>query len=78
MLCPMRLNDYLADKRMTAEEFAMALGVTSAALSRYVTGDRVPRPAIMRKIIDLTAGRVTPNDFICPVDEQELRRSKTA
>ena len=71
-LSSMRLGDYLATNKISATEFASRIDATQAAVSRYVTGKRIPEPAIMAKIVQVTDGAVTPNDFYAP----ELERTE--
>jgi transcriptional regulator with XRE-family HTH domain len=59
----MKLRDYLASKSITAAEFGRRIKVSQAAITRYATGDRIPEPAIMRRIASATRGAVVPNDF---------------
>ncbi len=60
----MKLKHYLIMHQMTPAEFARQLGVTSrTTIHRYVNGERMPSPEMMRKIYDATNGEVTPNDF---------------
>jgi len=58
----MRLCYYLKAKSETQQQFAARLGCDQSTVSRYCDG-RVPEPAIQKKIYELTAGAVTPNDF---------------
>jgi predicted transcriptional regulator len=62
----MKLSDYLAANRITNEGFAKMLGTSQPAVSRYVTGKRVPRPQHIRRISEITGGEVTANDFMAP------------
>ena len=58
------LKEYLAKNNLTHEEFAQSIGVSASAVSRYASGSRIPRSSHMRKIVDVTKGWVTPNDFV--------------
>lgn len=60
----MKLKDWLSKHRISGSEFARRLNVTRAAVSRYSTEDRVPRPAILRRIHDATDGEVSAADFL--------------
>lgn len=60
----MKLADYLTTNAISRREFAAAVGITEAALCRYISGIRMPRPQIVRAIMTASGGIVTPNDFI--------------
>jgi transcriptional regulator with XRE-family HTH domain len=59
----MTLPEYITKHQITQAQFAKAIGVSEAALSRYVNGSRVPNSIIMRRIHSQTYGKVTANDF---------------
>lgn len=59
----MKLKDYLDGQGVTYEAFAGLIGVTTKAAWRYAHGERVPRPAIMHRIVEATGGAVQPQDF---------------
>jgi transcriptional regulator with XRE-family HTH domain len=59
----MRLQDYLSEHGVTRAEFARRLGVKHISVTRYVSEGRVPEPSVMEKIIEVTDGKVTANDF---------------
>jgi predicted transcriptional regulator len=60
----MRLADYLSEKNLTHAAFASQIGTTQAAVTRYVSGTRVPRRTLLRRIVRMTEGAVTANDFM--------------
>lgn len=60
----MKLSDYLTSNAISRREFAATVGITEAALCRYISGIRTPRPQIVRAIMTASGGVVTPNDFI--------------
>lgn len=60
----MKLADWLKKHKITPTEFGRRIGVESpSTTARYARGERVPRPSIMKKIIEETKGQVQPNDF---------------
>jgi transcriptional regulator with XRE-family HTH domain len=61
----MTLREYLAAPETTAShrQFAERIGVSSAAVWRYVHGERIPDKDIMARIALATGGKVTANDF---------------
>lgn len=60
----MKLSEYLRSNAVSRREFAAKVGITEAALCRYISGVRMPRPQIVRAIMSASGGTVTPNDFI--------------
>lgn len=60
----MKLGKYLKDNRITDEEFGQKVGATTHAVGKWRRGERRPRDGFMRKIVLVTAGSVSPNDFM--------------
>lgn len=60
----MKLGTWLEEKGITREAFAARIETTAPSVTRYVNGERVPRPRIMKRITEVTLGQVTANDFI--------------
>lgn len=48
-----RIAELLKAKSMTQRELAIKVGVTDAAMSHYIKGDRVPRAAVMMQIANV-------------------------
>jgi transcriptional regulator with XRE-family HTH domain len=59
----MKLSDFMELKRLNDAEFARQLGRSTAAVWHYRKGSRIPRPDTMARIVALTNGAVTANDF---------------
>ena len=59
----MNLATYLSERKISDARFAELIGVSQVAVTRYATGKRVPRPEHMKRIREVTAGQVTPDDF---------------
>lgn len=49
---PQRLTALLAERKMTQLELAARIGVTRAAMSRYVSGEREPRLVTLVRIAE--------------------------
>lgn len=47
-----KLNHFLEKKKITAYRLAIITGISEAAISRYRSGKRTPRPAELRKIAE--------------------------
>ena len=60
----MKLSDFMAARGLPDAEFARLIGVGSRmAVMRYRRGERIPRPEVMRRIVEVTNGAVGPADF---------------
>ena len=58
----MKLREYRELFGLSQKEFAKAANVSGMAISRYESG-RIPSSSAMRRIIEVTDGAVTANDF---------------
>lgn len=56
-----RLEQQLAERHMTQKELAAKAGVTEAAVSHYIRGDRIPRSAVLARIADALG---TTSDYL--------------
>ena len=60
----MKLSDYLKENRISVHQFAQTISVASRmTVHRYIKGERIPKPVIMKRITEKTKGAVTFNDF---------------
>ena len=59
----MLLSEWIEKNNKTQQEVADALGCGQCDISRYCSGEVIPRPDRMQKITEYTNGGVTPNDF---------------
>ena len=63
----MKLADYLYENSQTPTQLRRMLGVQRrSTVWRYLTGERIPQPLMLQRIIDLTDGDVTLSDFLDP------------
>lgn len=65
----MKLREYREEQipELTQGQLANVLGVTGSVISRYETEDTVPSTKILAKLMTLTKGKVTLQDFVtCP------------
>lgn len=56
-----RLQELIKEKGMTQKELALKAGVTEAAMSHYIKGDRMPRASVLAKIADALG---TSSDYL--------------
>jgi predicted transcriptional regulator len=59
----MKLSDYISENKLTQAAFGKLIGVSQAAIDRYLRGERNPHKKYMKRIIKVTGGQVKPNDF---------------
>lgn len=57
------LDAWLTERGMTEQAFGLEIGVSQAAVHRYRTGKRLPKPEVMARIRQATAGEVGPHSF---------------
>ena len=60
----MTLDEWLTRQGMEAKTFAEQVGVDKATVGRWRGGGTVPRPRVMARIVAVTGGAVTANDFM--------------
>lgn len=59
----MKLDDFLRTKNIDRAEFAAQVGVSPQAIERYANGKRIPFKAAMKRIFQVTKGKVDANEF---------------
>lgn len=59
----MTLDQYLTRNKMTATKMAQILGRAISTVTRIRKGEIKPDYSTIQEIVDVTEGRVTPNDF---------------
>ncbi|MEM7524111.1 MAG: XRE family transcriptional regulator [Pseudomonadota bacterium] len=59
----MTLDDYLASNRLTLEAFGLRVNASAPTVSRWRSGVLRPPWGAMDRILEVTDGEVTPNDF---------------
>lgn len=59
----MRLRDWREAQMLTQQALAKNLGCAQATVHRWETGHRRPHPHQMIRIVAITGGAVTANDF---------------
>ena len=65
----MRLGEWLKQNEKTPAQLAEEMGVKRSTVSRWVKGQMPNVPAVLR-IIEITGGKVTANDFLPEAEAQ--------
>ena len=75
----MTLSDWMSWQEKTDSWVAERIGVDRVSVCRYRTGTRIPDWDILPRIVQLTSGAVTPNDFLGTKAERlaRARRAKS-
>lgn len=60
----MDLAAYLSEQKIKPAAFAASIDVPPSTITRILRGERDPRGATIRKIVDGTGGKVTAGDLI--------------
>lgn len=56
-----RLREALRENRLTQKELAEQAGITEAAVSHYLKGDRLPRASVLSRMADILG---TSSDYL--------------
>jgi len=59
----MTLREYLASTKIADDAFAARVDASEGAVRKWKSGERIPRPEQMARIVEATAGQVTATDF---------------
>jgi DNA-binding transcriptional regulator YiaG len=62
MMPNMKLQTYLHKKKLTHEQFANMAGVSGQSVRNWISGIKKPTRHL-QKIVEITGGKVTANDF---------------
>jgi transcriptional regulator with XRE-family HTH domain len=67
----MTLKEYIEAQtpKLSHAAFGARIGVTQAAINRYVRGVRFPSPEMIRKIQDATDGNVKVSDWYAEMEK---------
>ena len=66
----MDIQTYMDKKKLGDGEMAELLSVNKTTVWRIRTGDTTPSPILLKKIFEVTGGKVTANDFFHPKESQ--------
>ncbi len=65
----MTLEQFLAESDMSQTELAKLLEVSPVTVHRYLKKGAIPDRVVMPKLVTVTGGKVTPNDFYPPANK---------
>lgn len=68
-----RIASALHQKGMTQKDLAIKLNVSEAVISRYISGDRDPKPDVLACIATATS---TTSDYLLGIENDEFNHSK--
>lgn len=70
----MKLRDWRLAKGLSMEQLGELIGLTQSSVSRIENGKNRPEWGTLDRIVEVTDGQVTPNDFtdLPPKDEQDV------
>ena len=74
----MQLSVYLSEQDLTASAFAKKIKRHKATISRILRGETRPDLATMDRILSVTEGAVTPNDFFADVQPPTPKKRRRA
>ena len=63
ILTLMKLEEYMKKSGLKIGDFAREIDVTNMAVHNWISEKRTPNQVMMQKIVSITKGEVTPNDF---------------
>lgn len=69
----LRISETLRNRGMTQKELAERIGVTEAVVSRYISGDREPKPEMLANI---ATALHTTSDFLLGIEMEEYSHSR--
>ena len=69
------LDKWIKEKGVTKKNISKDLKISEASLSRYLSGERIPKPEIMKKIIKYTNGDINTEAFYTVNNNEEYNFS---
>jgi transcriptional regulator with XRE-family HTH domain len=69
----LRISETLQKRGITQKELASRIGVKEAVMSRYITGDREPKPEVLANI---ATALHTTSDFLLGIECEEFNHPK--
>jgi transcriptional regulator with XRE-family HTH domain len=71
-----KLRAYRISRGLSQQDFAASVGVKKSAISRIEKGKRVPSMGLVARIVELSEGELSADDFmptIAPAPPEHLR-----
>ncbi len=68
-----RIAETLQKQKMTQKELAARIGVTEGVISRYISGDREPKPEMLANI---ATALHTTSDFLLGIENEEYNHAR--
>ena len=68
-----RIQEVLKSNKMTQKELATKIGLTEAVVSRYISGEREPKPEILANI---ATALHTTSDFLLGIEKDDLTQNE--
>lgn len=68
----MTLSEWLKREGLSATDLAKRMNKPQPTIARYVNGQRMPEPPVMKEIFEITGGEVAPNDFYGCASQPEV------
>ena len=69
----LRIKGMLEKRNMTQRDLANRINITEAQLSRYISGDREPKPATLA---NMATALQTTSDYLLGIDDELFNHSK--
>lgn len=68
-----RISTVLQQRNMTQKELATRIGLTEASMSRYISGDRDPKPDVLANI---ATALQTTSDFLLGIENEDFSHAR--
>lgn len=72
----MRLEEYILEEELSERQFASLVDVSHAHINNIIRGRRTPSIYLIKKIEELTQGKVSLNDLLHPNAPSRLKSRK--
>jgi transcriptional regulator with XRE-family HTH domain len=69
----LRISEILQKRKMTQKELSMKIGVAEDVMSRYISGNREPKPEILANIATALS---TTSDYLLGIENEEFNHPR--